>query len=200
MANIPADGLQTDAEGIVRCWWCGTHEDYRNYHDHEWGRRVSDDVRLYEKLVLEGFQCGLSWLTVLRKRATFREVFAGFDFQQIARFEQADVDRLMQNPGIIRHRGKIESAINNATRAQELVDEYGSLVEYFERFRPDYHPPLESAADIVSQTSESAAMSKDLRKRGWSFVGPTTCYAFMQSVGLVNDHFVQCHCWDACQA
>ncbi len=180
-------------DGVERCPWCTGSELYRDYHDTEWGFPVDDDVRLFEKIVLEGFQAGLSWLTVLKKRPAFREVFCGFDFEQVAEFDEKDVERLVQDARIIRHRGKIESAINNAQRALELVDEFGSLADYFWSWQPegDREAPT-TLADLQAKTSESTALSKDLKKRGWSFVGPTTAYAFMQAMGMVNDHLAGC--------
>lgn len=179
-----------------RCWWCGEHADYIAYHDHEWGFPVDDDTRLFEKLVLEGFQSGLSWLTILRKRDNFRKAFAGFDIHRVARFDEADIQRLLTDAGIVRHRGKIEATINNAGRAIELVEEAGSLAAFLWRYEPDpasrpKRLTRESAAALAN-TPESHALSKDLRKRGWRFVGPTTMYAMMQAMGLVNDHLHDC--------
>jgi len=188
-------GLATDG-GRTRCWWPGEHADYRRYHDREWGRPVTDDARLFEKLCLEGFQAGLSWLTILRKRERFREVFAGFDHRRVARFGPARVERLLGDPGIVRHRGKIESAVHNARRARELVREFGSLAAYFWRFEPpaSERPRRVTRAALARRpsTPTSKALSADLRERGWTFVGPTTCYAFMQAMGLVNDHVEGC--------
>jgi DNA-3-methyladenine glycosylase I len=179
-----------------RCWWCGTDPLYVRYHDEEWGTPVTDDHRLFEKICLEGFQSGLSWLTILRKRDNFREAFAGFDFDRVARFNGRDVNRLLRNDGIVRHRGKIESTINNAKRARELHDEFGSLAAYFWRWEPNPAArPKRVTRDALmgmSTTPESIALSKDLKKRGWTFVGPTTVYAFMQAMGLVNDHVEGC--------
>lgn len=158
------------------------------YHDHEWGFPVADDLRLFEKICLEGFQSGLSWRTILAKRENFRAAFAGFDFHQVARFTAKDVERLLQDEGIVRHRGKIEAAIHNAGRAVELVQEAGSLAAYFWR----WEPKAATSSEAVSTTAESIALSKDLKKRGWKFVGPTTAYAFMQAMGLVNDHAADC--------
>jgi len=191
-------GIIEGPDGKLRCWWQGDEPDYQAYHDDEWGLPVDDDRRLFEKICLEGFQSGLSWLTILRKRDSFRKAFAGFDFHEVARFGQADVDRLMNDAGIVRHRGKIESTINNAARAIELVREAGSLAAFVWSFEP---PPGTRPSRIDKQTlfqmpktPESAALSKELKNRGWSFVGPTTAYAFMQSMGLVNDHIEGCHC------
>ena len=199
-----ADGLATGGDGRSRCFWCGGDPLYTAYHDGEWGRPVSDDVRLYEKLCLEGFQSGLSWLTILRKRENFRRAFAGFDFDKVARFGEADIARLLADPGIVRHRGKIESTINNARRALDLRDEAGSLAAFVWRYEPEptTRPArlTKDALFTLSKTPESTALSKELKKRGWSFVGPTTAYAFMQSVGIVNDHFEGCHCRAAVEA
>ncbi len=179
-----------------RCWWCGTDPVYVRYHDEEWGTPVTDDHRLFEKICLEGFQSGLSWLTILRKRDNFREAFANFDVDRVARFNARSVTRLLGNAGIVRHRGKIESTINNARRAQELRDEYGSLAAYFWRWEPDTAGrPSRITKDALmqmAQTPESVALSRDLKRRGWTFVGPTTVYAFMQALGLVNDHVEDC--------
>ena len=177
-------------DGDPRCAWAGGAPEFLGYHDTEWGFRVSDDRRLFEKISLEGFQSGLSWRTILAKRQNFREVFAGFDFHAIADFTQADVGRLLQNPGIVRHRGKIEAVVNNARRAIHLQREVGSLARYFWGFEPaadQLDPP-----QTVSTSPASVALSKDLKKRGWSFVGPTTVFAFMQAVGLINDHVAAC--------
>ncbi len=179
---------------MKRCWWPGEDETYQHYHDHEWGFPVDDDNRLFEKICLEGFQSGLSWLTVLRKRDNFRKVFTGFDFEKIALYKDADVERLVQDTGIIRHRGKINSTINNAKRAIELKQEFGTLAAYFWSYEPSEseHPEKITKENIPAKTEFSTALSKDLKKRGWSFVGPTTCYAFMQAMGLVNDHVESC--------
>ena len=192
-----ATGLFTGSDGALRCRWCQATPVYQHYHDHEWGRPVTDDRRLFEKLCLEGFQAGLSWLTILNKREAFRHGFAAFDAERVARFDAADVARLLGDAGIVRHRGKIESTINNAARVIELRREFGSLAAYAWRFeadpaaRPKRVTP--EAMKAVTMSAESVAMSKDLKKRGWSFVGPTTLYAFMQAMGLVNDHFEGCH-------
>ncbi|HZA80424.1 MAG TPA: DNA-3-methyladenine glycosylase I [Actinomycetes bacterium] len=195
-AGPPPDGLSVGADGVVRCWWGAGDPLYRRYHDTEWGRPVADDPRLFEKLCLEGFQAGLSWLTILRKREHFREVFAGFDPGAVARFGVEQVDRLLADPGIVRNRAKIEATINNARRYDELAAEFGSLAAYVWRFEPDpqARPPVLDHASLLQlgRSPESAAMSKDLRRRGWSFVGPTTVYAFMEAMGLVNDHLEGC--------
>jgi DNA-3-methyladenine glycosylase I len=177
-------------DGKLRCIWCGAISEFYAYHDTEWGFPVSDDHRLFEKLSLESFQSGLSWRTILNKRENFRLAFHHFDFNRIANFTQRDVDRLLNDPGIIRHRGKIEAVINNAQRAQELVEREGSLAAFLWRYEPRITPsiPLQN----VSTSAESVALSKALKKRGWKFVGPTTVYAFMQAMGLVNDHAEGC--------
>ena len=188
------DGLITGKDGQVRCWWPGNDTDYLTYHDHEWGCPTKSDIKLFEKICLEGFQAGLSWLTILRKRDNFRAAFAQFDFETVARYTEADVERLLQDAGIVRHRRKIESTINNAQRACDLVDKWGSLAVYFWQFEPAERPKQFDYATLaqLSKTAESTALSKDLKKRGWSFVGPTTAYAFMQAMGLVNDHVEGC--------
>jgi DNA-3-methyladenine glycosylase I len=192
-----AGDLIVGADGKRRCRW-GATPDYIAYHDNEWGRPVADDPHLFEKICLEGFQSGLSWLTILRKRDNFRAAFAGFDIDKIARFGARDVTRLLKDAGIVRHRGKIESTINNAKRARELVAEAGSLAAYFWRWEPKAksrpkRPDFE-ALRALGPAEEAVALSKDLKKRGWTFVGPTTVYAFMQAMGLVNDHIHGCHC------
>jgi DNA-3-methyladenine glycosylase I len=196
MAARPANGLLIGEDGLARCWWHGGLADYLRYHDDEWGQPVADDHRLFEKICLEGFQAGLSWLTILRKRENFRRAFDGFDFERVAAYDEADVERLVADAGIIRHRQKILSTINNAGRAIELRREFGSLAAYFWGFEPgpEQRPPrLDIAALVAMPTTEtSKALSKDLKKRGWTFVGPTTVYAFMQAMGLVNDHVEGC--------
>ncbi|MCH9684413.1 MAG: DNA-3-methyladenine glycosylase I [Deltaproteobacteria bacterium] len=191
-----AKGLKRGEDGVVRCWWPGDREDYCEYHDAEWGLPVDDDHRLFEKICLEGFQSGLSWLTILRKRDNFRRAFSGFDFAKVARFNKRSVERLLGDAGIVRHRGKIESTINNAKRACALADEYGSVGTYLWRFEPPAKARpkrmTHAAAMKLTKTDESTALSKDLRARGWSFVGPTTSYAFMQAMGMVNDHLEGC--------
>ncbi len=177
-------------DGRPRCRWCAAASEFVAYHDTEWGFPVADDVRLFEKLCLEGFQAGLSWRTILAKRENFRAAFHGFDFERIARYTKRDVDRLRADAGIVRHRGKIEAVINNARRACELVAAEGSLAAYLWRFEPD--PATLAVPQTVSTSPESIALSKDLKKRGWKFVGPTTVYAFMQAMGLVNDHVAGC--------
>ncbi len=200
MADNVADGLIRGDDGVVRCWWHGGLPDYIDYHDNEWGRPQANDTILFEKICLEGFQAGLSWLTILRKRENFRAGFAGFDFHKIARFGDADIERLVNDAGIVRHRGKIESTINNAQRAIEMVNEAGSLAAYFWSREPDpaSRPARidKAAMGALGKTTESIVLSKDLKKLGWSFVGPTTVYAFMQAMGLVNDHLEGCICRD----
>ncbi|HTA32485.1 MAG TPA: DNA-3-methyladenine glycosylase I [Solirubrobacteraceae bacterium] len=191
---MPVDGLLTGADGVTRCWWAGSSPEYVAYHDSEWGFPVSDDVRLFEKLSLEGFQAGLSWLTILRKREAFRAAFAGFDIATVAGFGTEDVTRLLGDAGIVRHRGKIEAVINNARRALELVEAQGSLAGYIWSFEPKPRRGKLDRARLVqlAPAPESAALAKDLKRRGWRFVGPTTVYAFMQAMGLVNDHLDGC--------
>jgi len=192
------DGLVRGDDGKRRCFWSGSSPDYVAYHDREWGRPVVDDFRLFEKVCLEGFQSGLSWLTILRKRENFRQAFLGFDFNSLACFGERDIRRLLGDAGIVRHRGKIEATINNAKCARELVAESGSLAAYFWRFEPDpkSRPKRLDWETLrkMSTSPESIALSKDLKKRGWRFVGPTTVYAFMQAMGLVNDHMHGCFC------
>lgn len=173
-----------------RCPWCSATPEYLAYHDTEWGFPVSDDRRLFEKLSLEGFQSGLSWRTILTKRENFRAAFHHFDFDQIAHFTERDVARLLNDEGIVRHRGKIEAVINNARQAQELVKKEGSLTAYVWRFEADAKE--RNTPQIASTSAESIALSKDLKKRGWKFIGPTTVYAFMQAMGLINDHVEGC--------
>lgn len=182
MSTIPSP------DGKARCRWCAIAPEFLPYHDGEWGFPVDDDRRLFEKLCLEGFQSGLSWRTILAKRENFRAAFRHFDFDKVARFGARDVQRLLKDDGIVRHRGKIEAVINNARRARELVKEEGSLAAYLWRFEPKDVGKPQSA----STSAESIALSKDLKKRGWKFVGPTTVYAFMQAMGLINDHAEGC--------
>jgi DNA-3-methyladenine glycosylase I len=174
-------------DGVARCAWGDSAPDYRPYHDEEWGRPVTDDVRLFEKLCLEGFQSGLSWLTILRKREAFRAAFADFDFHRVATFGEGDVERLLGDAGIIRHRGKIEATINNAGRAVEMVEAEGSIAAFVWAYEPGT-----TRAGLETETAESRALAKELKRRGWRFVGPTTVYAFMQAMGLVNDHLEGC--------
>jgi DNA-3-methyladenine glycosylase I len=177
-------------DGRPRCRWCSAAPEFEAYHDREWGFPVADDTRLFEKLCLEGFQSGLSWRTILAKRENFRRAFDGFDFHRIARYGEKQVARLLQDEGIVRHRGKIEAVVNNAACAAELQAERGSLAAYFWQFEAD--PATAARPQTASVSPESIALSKDLKKRGWKFVGPTTAYAFMQAMGLVNDHVPDC--------
>lgn len=177
-------------DGQQRCRWCASAPEFLAYHDTEWGFPVADDRRLFEKLCLESFQSGLSWRTILAKRENFRAAFHGFDFDRIATFTETDVERLLQDQGIVRHRGKIEAVVNNARRAQELVRQEGSLAAYVWRFEPTAEDL--AAPQTASTSAASIALSKDLKKRGWAFVGPTTIHAFMQAMGLINDHAEQC--------
>jgi DNA-3-methyladenine glycosylase I len=186
--------LTIGEDSLPRCWW-GSGPDYRAYHDTEWGRASTDDRLLFEKVCLEGFQSGLSWLTILRKRDNFRTAFAGFEPGLVASFDDGDIQRLLGDTGIVRHQGKIRSTINNANRALEIIDESGSLARYFWSWAPPEAPP---PTEIPGLTEVSTALSKDLKRRGWSFVGPTTVYAFMQAMGLVNDHLHGCHVREAC--
>jgi DNA-3-methyladenine glycosylase I len=188
------DGLVRGEDGRLRCWWGVSAPEYIPYHDHEWGFPVADDVRLFEKVSLEGFQAGLSWLTILRKREAFRRAFAGFDFERIARFGARDMARLLADASIVRNRAKIEAVISNARRAIELVEQEGSIARYVWRFepKPRAHPLDRKALRELVQTEESKSLARDLKRRGWRFVGPTTVYAFMQAMGLVNDHIAGC--------
>jgi DNA-3-methyladenine glycosylase I len=189
-------GLFVDETQTQRCWWCEATPDYRRYHDTEWGFPVADERRLFEKICLEGFQAGLSWLTILNKRENFRSAFANFDAEKIIDFDDADVKRLLADAGIVRHAGKIASTINNAKRVIELRREFGSLGAYVWKMEPDAasRPPriTHEVTKAMPTSAASIALSKDLKKRGWSFVGPTTMYAFMQAMGLVNDHLEGC--------
>jgi DNA-3-methyladenine glycosylase I len=193
---MPDDGLIKGTDGKRRCAWGASTPDYEPYHDREWGFPVVDDRRLFEKICLEGFQAGLSWLTILRKREHFRKAFSGFDHRKVARYGPDHVARLLANPGIIRHRGKIEATIQNARCATQLVEETGSLAAYLWRFEPTKASRprriTRDALKALTQSAESKALSKDLKRRGWRFVGPTTIYAFMQAMGLVDDHLEGC--------
>jgi DNA-3-methyladenine glycosylase I len=188
------EGIVKGEDGVARCTWGASPPDYIDYHDSEWGFPVADDQRLFEKLCLEGFQSGLSWLTILRKREAFRAAFAGFDFEVVASYGPTHVERLLGDAGIIRHRGKIEATINNAQRAVELVAAEGSLAHHVWSFAPPRRRRAVDHATLagLALTDESTALSKDLKKRGWRFVGPTTAYAFMQSMGIVDDHLKGC--------
>ncbi len=188
------DGVSVGPDGVRRCWWGDSDDVLRRYHDTEWGRPVADDRRLFEKLSLEGFMSGLSWLTILRKRENFRSAFAGFDPSKVARFTPRDVARLMRDEGIVRNRAKIEATINNARRFGELTGEFASFAAYVWRFEPKPRHRLLDRAGLMAagESPEAVAMSKDLKKRGWGFVGPTTVYSFIQAMGLVNDHIRGC--------
>ena len=187
-----AERLRLGLDGVTRCAWCGDDPLYVRYHDDEWGRPVTSDVRLFEKLCLEGFQSGLSWLTILRKRENFRAAFAQFELGTVARFDAQDVARLLGDTGIVRHRGKIVSAIGNASRALALIEESGSLFGYVSRYRAIRTARIAPSQPLQPTSPESIAMSRDLKRRGWTFVGPTTVYAFMQAMGIVDDHFEGC--------
>ena len=187
--------LVVGGDGQSRCSWGAEPEIYRLYHDEEWGRATTNDARLFEKICLEGFQAGLSWLTILRKRENFRSGFAGFDPVTVSRFGEDDIERLLNDAGIVRHAGKIRSVINNGARALELIEERGALSTYFWSWADNDDGPK---VEIPASTGVSTAISKDLKQRGWSFVGPTTVYAFMQAMGLVNDHLVGCHIRETC--
>ena len=196
--KVAVTDLRLHSDGNARCGWCGDDEDYVAYHDAEWGVQATSDNEWYEKVCLEGFQSGLSWITILRRRAAFREVFANFDPDVVATFTDSDVERLVLDERIIRHRGKISSTINNAKRALELRAEFGSLDAFFTNYvEPDEHQPY-ALGDVPAQTDTSRALAKELRRRGWTFVGPTTMYAMAQSMGLVNDHLVGCWRRDHC--
>ncbi len=195
--SVPLEGILVGEDGVARCFWGGgSSDEYRAYHDTEWGFPVTDDTRLFEKLCLEGFQSGLSWLTILHKRDSFRRAFAGFDFHAVSCLGPRDVERLLGDASIVRHRGKIESTINNAARCVEVVEEQGSLASYVWGFEPEPSTrPQRLTWDVLretAQTDESRALAKDLKRRGWTFVGPTTVYSFMQAMGLVNDHLDGC--------
>lgn len=194
--EVPQSGAAEGADGVARCWWCLGNALYERYHDDEWGRPLADDRLLFEKLCLEGFQSGLSWLTILRKRESFRAAFESFDIEAVAGFDARRVDELLLDTGIVRHRGKIESTIGNARRCIELIEEFGSLARYAWSYEPpaELRPRELDRPEVTSRTTsdESKAMSKDLKKRGWSFVGPTTVYSFMEAVGIVDDHVTAC--------
>lgn len=197
-----AKGLVRGDDGVVRCWWAGADPRYLRYHDHEWGRPVKAETRLFEKLCLEGFQAGLSWLTILRKRQAFRAAFARFDPEAVARFGARDVTRLLRDAGIVRHRGKIESTINNARRTLDLRSD-GGLGAQVWRFEPEarLRPRRLTQGRLMTMATSpaSAAISHELKTRGWTFIGPTTAYAFMQAMGLVNDHLEGCAARTACE-
>ena len=186
---------EAGTDGVTRCSWGNGSAEYAAYHDDEWGRPAGDDRRLFEKLCLEGFQSGLAWITILRKRDAFREVFAGFDIERVAQFDESDVGQLLGDARIVRHEGKIRSTVNNAQRSLEVIDEVGSFGALVWSFEPAPAPPA-----VVATTPESVALAKELKRRGFTFVGPTTAYAFMQSMGLVNDHAEACAVREAVEA
>ncbi len=196
------DEIVRGSDGAARCWWATGSESYALYHDEEWGRPTRDDRWIFEKLCLEGFQAGLSWLTILNKRENFRAAFANFEIDKVARFNRRSVDRLLKDAGIVRHRGKIDSTINNAKRARELQEEFGSLAAFVWQFEPpaESRPKTLTRAALMklTKTPESTALSKALKDRKWSFVGPTTMYAFMQAAGIVNDHLQGCTAREHC--
>jgi DNA-3-methyladenine glycosylase I len=187
------DGLVRHEDGRIRCWWCGDDPLYVAYHDDEWGVPTTDDRALFEKLCLEGFQAGLSWLTILRKRDAFRRAFAGFDPEEVARFGPQEVDRLLTDGGIVRNRAKIEATVANAAAYLDLVADEGSFSSYVWAFAPVAAPVPRTLAEVRATSPEATAMARDLKRRGWRFVGPTTAYAFQQAMGLVDDHLVGCH-------
>ncbi|MEO9592682.1 DNA-3-methyladenine glycosylase I [Rhodopirellula bahusiensis] len=189
---MPQD-LLTDEQGVARCGWCGTDADYIRYHDEEWGMPVRNDLRLFEKICLEGFQYGLSWITILKRREAFRECFADFDPCRLAKFTTSDIERLMTDSRIIRNRAKIESAIQNARTMRAMLDKGESLAELLWQFQPKQTRTFQGLDQVPAISEESNKMSRTLKKAGWKFVGPTTCYALMQSAGMVNDHLVGCH-------
>ena len=190
---MPPNDLFTGVDGRPRCGWCAGHDDYIAYHDEEWGRPAVSDIEWFEKVSLEGFQAGLSWLTVLRKRDRLRHWFHGFDPLRVAAIPESRIEEMLADPGIIRHRGKVESVIANARLASGLIDEFGSFGAYFEQFREPTRPRPREMSEVPAITDTSVALSRDLRRRGWRFVGPTTMYALMQSMGLADDHLVGCH-------
>lgn len=188
------DGIVEGEDGVRRCWWCDSTPEYRAYHDDEWGLPVSDDVALFENLSLEGFQAGLSWWTILRKREAFRSAFSGFDLEAVAAFGEEDVERLLDDAGIVRHRGKIEAVIGNAGQALEMIAAEGSLAAHLWSFEPVDPVRARDRSELVDRPlpDEASALSRDLKRRGWRFVGPATVCAFMQSVGMVDDHLDGC--------
>jgi DNA-3-methyladenine glycosylase I len=198
--SVAPAGVVVGEDGKPRCWWADSAPEYHAYHDREWGFPVSDDHRLFEKLSLEGFQAGLSWLTILRKRDAFRRAFAGFDYDQIARFDGDDVARLLADAAIVRHRGKIEAVINNARHAVELAVDGDSLARLVWGFEPAAQGQELDRGSLPATSPEAGALARELKRRGWRFVGPTTVYAFMQAMGLVNDHLAGCHVREAAQA
>lgn len=194
MSELPSKGWLRGEDGHKRCWWCGQDAQYQAYHDEEWGQPVHDDRLLFEKLCLEGFQAGLSWITILRKREAFRDCFEGFEVARVARFTKRRVEKLLGDARIVRHRGKIEAAIHNAKLVPALCEDFGSLDAFFWSFKPARHRRPKDHADAIARTTseEAKACSKLLKKRGFKFVGPTTMYAFQQSMGIVDDHVRGC--------
>ncbi len=196
MTHKLKNGLHKGIDGIARCLWAGNATDYLAYHDEEWGMPVADDQKIFEKICLEGFQSGLSWLTILRKRENFRSAFADFDYHKISKFDKQDIHRLLTDKGIVRHRGKIVSTINNAKRAVEMVEEFGALGSFFWKHEPNAKMRPKKldykTLQTLNKTQESNLLATDLKKLGWTFVGPITAYAFMQAIGMVNDHVEGC--------
>ena len=195
MADTPGqpDGLAVGEDGVARCWWADSAPELRAYHDTEWGFPVADEKRLFEKLSLEGFQAGLSWLTILRKREAFRRAFDGFDYERVARFDESDVERLLLDAAIVRNRAKIEAVINNAARAAELAAQGESVAHLVWSFEPEANEDGPEREALPATSPSSQALAREFKRRGWRFVGPTTVYAFMQAMGLVNDHLTGCH-------
>ncbi|MEM9365107.1 MAG: DNA-3-methyladenine glycosylase I [Planctomycetota bacterium] len=189
--------LIQNEEGVTRCWWCGNDPVYQAYHDDEWGVPVTDDQRLFEKLCLEAFQCGLSWITILKRRDAFRRAFHDFQIERVAKMNEEDTERLLQDDSIIRHRGKIEATLHNARMALKTQSEFGSMAAFLWQFEPANPPTIATKADMMSKSPESTEMSRALKSRGWKFVGPTTCYSLMQAMGMVNDHLVGCSRFEA---
>lgn len=202
VSEQPNHRLVVGDDRVARCWWgSGPDPLYVTYHDDEWGMPVVEDRQLFEKLCLEGFQSGLSWITILRKRENFRSAFSGFDIETVAGFGAPDVERLVADAGIVRHRGKIESVINNARRALDLIAERGSLAAHVWSFEPSPGPrSTRHDSPVPSTSAESVTLSKDLKRRGWTFVGPTTVYSFMQAMGLTNDHLEGCGARERCRS
>jgi len=189
---VSAAGIVVDENGVARCWWAAGTDEYMTYHDDEWGVAVHGEAWLYERLTLEAFQSGLSWLTILRKREGFRAAFAGFDAEAVAAFGEADIERLMADTSIVRNRAKIRAAVTNA-QAVVRLREHGGLDELFWSFAPAGHRQPRTPADVPATTAESIELAKTLKRNGFVFVGPTTAYAGMQACGLVNDHLAGCH-------
>ncbi len=189
---MTSDSIHIGTDGQARCWWCGDDPLYQHYHDTEWGRPVTDDRTLFEKLCLEGFQAGLSWITILRKRENFRAAFDHFDINKIALYDEEKIQTLLQDKGIIRHRGKIEATINNAKCAQNMISQHGSIYDFVAQYKPKTHTSPRTKADMNGTSDQSIALSKALKKQGWKFVGPTTVYSFMQAMGIINDHLQGC--------